>query len=250
MGPPHWAGLSRRPWGGVDASLRRLRTDYRLAQVHFWDEVVPIDETLDALDAVRAAGSLPGRLELRRVAARAGLRAAAGGRSRALRRAQNSTARGPAASAGAPSGAGAGRTVALEPAGRAGVEWQVSFGRGAPPGRAAQTGWNFAARLTPRAYVVLGEYARSRARPHGRPGRPELGVARPRVAAPLVGARTPAQLEESLVALDWALDDDDRAVLDAASAPHLGYRAHGWTARHPGPGWLKIAWRKCARVVE
>src|SRR4051812_8339958 len=53
-------GLSRRHvLEGVDASLRRLRTDWiDLYQVHFWDEVVPIDETLAALDACVQAGEV------------------------------------------------------------------------------------------------------------------------------------------------------------------------------------------------
>ena len=61
MGPaPLERGLSRRHvLEGLDASLRRLRTDWiDLYQVHFWDEVVPIDETLDALDACVRAGKV------------------------------------------------------------------------------------------------------------------------------------------------------------------------------------------------
>src|SRR3954451_2944100 len=50
MGPaPLDRALSRRHvLDAVDASLRRLKTDWLdLYQVHHWDEVVPLDEQLD-----------------------------------------------------------------------------------------------------------------------------------------------------------------------------------------------------------
>jgi aryl-alcohol dehydrogenase-like predicted oxidoreductase len=44
---------------GVEASLRRLRTDYiDLYQIHVWDEEAPIDETLRALDDLLHAGKV------------------------------------------------------------------------------------------------------------------------------------------------------------------------------------------------
>ena len=58
MGPgPNDGGLSRKHiLGAIDASLRRLGTDYvDLYQIHRWDYETPIDETLEALhDVVRA----------------------------------------------------------------------------------------------------------------------------------------------------------------------------------------------------
>src|ERR1041385_1125342 len=50
-------GLSRKHiMAGIDASLRRLGTDYvDLYQIHRWDPNTPIEETMDALhDVVRA----------------------------------------------------------------------------------------------------------------------------------------------------------------------------------------------------
>ncbi|HVC02969.1 MAG TPA: aldo/keto reductase [Steroidobacteraceae bacterium] len=59
MGPgPNERGLSRKAiFGAIDASLRRLGTDYvDLYQVHRWDDSTPIDETLEALHDVAKAG--------------------------------------------------------------------------------------------------------------------------------------------------------------------------------------------------
>jgi aryl-alcohol dehydrogenase (NADP+) len=61
MGPHPWdKGASRRHIiDAVDASLRRLGTDYiDLYQLHSYDTETPIDETLAALDAVVAAGKV------------------------------------------------------------------------------------------------------------------------------------------------------------------------------------------------
>ena len=50
-GGPNDVGLSRKHiLAGCEASLRRLGTDYiDLYQVHMWDAVTPLDETLSAL---------------------------------------------------------------------------------------------------------------------------------------------------------------------------------------------------------
>jgi aryl-alcohol dehydrogenase-like predicted oxidoreductase len=59
MGPgPNERGLSRRHvLAAVDASLKRLRTDYLdLYQVHAFDPETPLEETLRALDDVVRAG--------------------------------------------------------------------------------------------------------------------------------------------------------------------------------------------------
>jgi aryl-alcohol dehydrogenase-like predicted oxidoreductase len=55
---PNGAGLSRKAiMHEIDASLRRLGTDYvDLYQIHRWDYETPIEETLEALDDVVKAG--------------------------------------------------------------------------------------------------------------------------------------------------------------------------------------------------
>ena len=55
---PNGAGLSRKAiLAEIDASLRRLGTDYvDLYQIHRWDDGTPIEETLEALNDVVRAG--------------------------------------------------------------------------------------------------------------------------------------------------------------------------------------------------
>ena len=55
---PNGAGLSRKAiLAEIDASLKRLGTDHvDLYQIHRWDDAVPIEETLEALDHVVRAG--------------------------------------------------------------------------------------------------------------------------------------------------------------------------------------------------
>jgi aryl-alcohol dehydrogenase (NADP+) len=57
---PNGAGLSRKAiMAEIDASLRRLGTDYiDLYQIHRFDYEVPIEETLEALDDIVRAGKV------------------------------------------------------------------------------------------------------------------------------------------------------------------------------------------------
>jgi 1-deoxyxylulose-5-phosphate synthase len=57
---PNGAGLSRKAvFQEIDASLRRLGTDYvDLYQIHRWDRATPIEETLEALNDIVRAGKV------------------------------------------------------------------------------------------------------------------------------------------------------------------------------------------------
>ena len=54
---------------------------------------------------------------------------------------------------------------------------------------------------------------------------------RPGVTAPIVGARTAAQLRGILESEELELPDEIREALDDVSAPALGYPEHGWNQR-------------------
>ena len=84
---PNGAGLSRKAIiSEIDASLRRLGTDYvDLYQIHRWDYDTPIEETLEALHDIVKAG------KARYEGSREGFRARSGGdRQRAHGRAGRS----------------------------------------------------------------------------------------------------------------------------------------------------------------
>jgi 1-deoxyxylulose-5-phosphate synthase len=57
---PNGSGLSRKAvFQEIDASLRRLGTDYvDLYQIHRWDSTTPIEETLEALNDIVRAGKV------------------------------------------------------------------------------------------------------------------------------------------------------------------------------------------------
>lgn len=57
---PNDAGLSRKHiLDGIEASLRRLQTDYiDLFQVHCWDPITPLEETLSTLDTLVKSGKV------------------------------------------------------------------------------------------------------------------------------------------------------------------------------------------------
>ncbi|MBW7477614.1 aldo/keto reductase [Paenibacillus oenotherae] len=57
---PNGAGISRKHiMDGVEASLKRLQTDYiDLYQMHVWDHATPIDETLRTLDDLVSSGKV------------------------------------------------------------------------------------------------------------------------------------------------------------------------------------------------
>ena len=75
---PNDAGLSRHHViRACEASLRRLGTDYiDLYQVHEWDGLTPLEETLSALDHLVQSGKVRyvGCVELHRLAAHEGAR--------------------------------------------------------------------------------------------------------------------------------------------------------------------------------
>jgi aryl-alcohol dehydrogenase-like predicted oxidoreductase len=58
-------------------------------------------------------------------------------------------------------------------------------------------------------------------------------VSRPTVTAPIIGARTPEQLEDNLGAVGWKLTAEEIDRLNAVSTVPAGYPSHDARVRHP-----------------
>ncbi len=226
------AGLSRRHViAACDASLRRLGTDWiDLYQLHMWDELTPIEETLSALtDLVRQ-----GKARYVGVSnfagwhlMRAEMAAALHGYERFVslqpqyslieRRLEHEI--GPAAQA---------LVLGLIPWGPLAQGLLTGkYDRSGPPAGTriaeAEANWVEAweRRNEERNWRIV-DAAREVADEAGRPmSQVALNwlLAQPGVAAPIVGARRVEQLEQNLGAVDWRLPPEQIARLDAVSTP-------------------------------
>jgi aryl-alcohol dehydrogenase-like predicted oxidoreductase len=220
-------GLSRQHiLAGIDASLRRLGTDYvDLYQVHRWDDETPIEETMSALHDVVAAGKVrylgastmaAWQFSQAQYAARAASQTAfvsMQNRYNLVNREEeremiplclslgvgiipySPLARGLLAGTRERGGAGAARTVrssaedrSYRPADYDVVDAvrAVAASRGVTPAQVAL------------AWLL------------GRPG----------VVAPVIGATRPGHLDDALAAADLQLDDAEAGQLEAPYAPH------------------------------
>ena len=69
-------------------------------------------------------------------------------------------------------------------------------------------------------------------------------MGRPAVDSVILGARTVDQLDQNLRALDVMLSDDERALLDRASAPGYPVYPHGFMERYGGETiWERLGTR-------
>jgi aryl-alcohol dehydrogenase-like predicted oxidoreductase len=217
----------------LDASLRRLGVDdVDLWQVHTWSDDVPLEETLSALDAAVTSGraryvgvsnyagwhtaqaathqlAVPGRTALASTQMEYSL---------VQRGIEREVA--PAAEA-----LGIG-ILAWSPLGRGVLTGKYRTGipsdsRGASPRFERYVG----AHLNPQATQVVEAVCRAAEGLELSPAQVALAWVRdqPGVAAPIIGARTVAQLKESLTAEDVTLPDEIVDALDDVSAPELGY---------------------------
>lgn len=244
MGPgPHRRGASRR-WlvQACEESLRRLDVDHvDLFQLHAWDPLTPLEETLGALADLVTAGKVRyvgvsnftgWQLE------RARLLAPPHAPVATLQPQYNLLARE--------------------------VEWELlplceDTGIGVLPWSPLGGGWltgkyrrdtgpSGATRLgedpargveawdkrnTDRTWAVV-DTVRELAEERGvSPGQVALNWvrSRPAVAAVVLGARTRGQLADNLAAATWQLDDDAIARLDDVSTPATPDYPYGWFAR-------------------
>ena len=222
----------------LDASLERLGTDYvDVWQLHAYDERTPMEETLAALDTAVHSGkaryvgvanysgwqlaaaaswqrSVPGRAPIASVQMEYSLL------QRGIEREV-----GPAAEA-----LGVG-LLPWSPLGRGVLTGKYRMGT---PSDSRAASDRFAGFVEP--YLDEGSRRIVDAVATASDG---LGVAplevalawvrdRPGVVAPIVGARTPAQLRGALASEDLTLPREIRAALDDVSEPAMGYPDHGW----------------------
>jgi aryl-alcohol dehydrogenase-like predicted oxidoreductase len=234
MGPgPNDAGLSRHHIiSGCEASLRRLGTDHiDLYQVHEWDGVTPLEETLEALDSLVTSG------KVRYVGASnyAGwqLMKALGTSDRlGLTRfvsqqiyysLQAREAEYELVPAAIDQGLG---ILVWSPLAGGLLSGKYRRGVTAPEGSRQLTDWN-----EPPVYDedklygtvdVLVEIADAHGVSAARVALAYL-LTRPAVTSLVIGARTSEQLADNLAAADLTLDEGERARLDKVSAMPLNY---------------------------
>jgi aryl-alcohol dehydrogenase-like predicted oxidoreductase len=233
---PNDVGLSRRHViAGCEASLRRLGMDYvDLLYVHMWDPLTPIEETLRALDDLVTAGKVRyiGVSNFRAWQVMKGLAV--------------SDARGWARFIAAQyqyslvvrdierefvslfETEGLGQ-VPWGPLGGGFLSGKYRPGDRPTEGRIATTpdhteeAWH--RRATERNWAIIdavGEIAAARGKSYPQVALAWL-LAQPTVVAPIIGARTPEQLEDNLGAVGWRLTDEELARLQEVSAIEEGY---------------------------
>lgn len=222
----------------LDASLTRLGTDYvDLWQLHAYDDHTPIEETLSALDAAVASGKARyvgvSNYSGWQLAAAASWQRAVPGRAllASVQMEYSLLQRGverEVAPAALALGIG---LLPWSPLGRGVLTGKYRTGIPADSRGASDRYGGFvepylegAARRIVDAVATASD---------------GLGVApvevalawvrdRPGVTAPIVGARTAAQLRGALMAEELALPQTIREALDDVSMPQLGYPDHGW----------------------
>ena len=200
----------------LDASLQRLRTDYvDLWQLHAWDPMTPMDESLAAIDdAVRS-----GRARYAGISNYAAWQAA---RAATWQRAVPGRA----------------------PIVTAQMEYSL-LGRGVLTGKYRHgipsdsrggtdetAGW-IQVYLNERGRRIVDAVATAADGLDATPAEVALAWVRdrPGVVAPIIGARTNNQLLAALASDELELPDEITRALDEVSAPALGYPEAGWAQR-------------------
>ena len=230
---PNDRGLSR--WHLIrecEASLKRLRTDViDLYQVHQWDGLTPLEETMEALDSLVRAGKVRyvgcsnwsgwHMMKAMEVARRDGRipfvseqihYTLAGARSRIRTHSHRHRPEARRLWCGARSPAGCSA---------------ASIGATKTAGRHAPDGWLERA-AGPRRERAMGDRRRTgrdrrSAQGLGGADRARVAARRPAVTSLIIGGRTEAQFRDNLACVNVKLTDDERARLDKVSLPPLIY---------------------------
>jgi len=233
---PNDRGLSRRHVRmSVDASLRRLQTDWiDLLQVHSWDPLTPLCETLSTLDDLVRSGKVryvgASNLAGWQLATANGLAAQHDWEAFVSYQGNYSLVGRELEREVVPYCAYAGLGVlAYGPLG--GGLLTGKYRRGQPPAagtRAAGDGLSgegMSRRMTEQAFATADVVRQVAAES----GRTLAQVAlnwvtnRPQVASSLLGARTVEQLDDNLGSVGWGLDPEHVDRLDEASRIRVGY---------------------------
>jgi aryl-alcohol dehydrogenase-like predicted oxidoreductase len=230
---PNEAGLSRHHViTGCEASLRRLGTDHiDLYQVHEWDGQTPLEETLEALDFLVQSGKVR-YVGASNYAAWQLMKALGTAERRGLPRfvsqqiyysLQAREAEYELVPLSVDQGLG---ILVWSPLAGGLLSGKYRRGQQPPEGSRGLTEWN-----EPPVYdqeglydivEVLVKLAEQRGVAAAQIALAYL-LAKPAVTSLVIGARTDEQLADNLAAADLILTDDERAQLDAVSAPPLLY---------------------------
>jgi aryl-alcohol dehydrogenase-like predicted oxidoreductase len=234
MGPgPNDAGLSRHHLlEGCDASLRRLGVDHiDLYQVHAWDGVTPVEETLETLDLLVRSGKVRyvgcsnfAGWQLTKslgVAERRGLPRYVSQQIHYTLEAREAEYE--IVPAGIDQGVG---ILVWSPLAGGLLSGKYRRGQAPPEGSRHVGGWDEPpVRDQERLYDIV-ETLCEVGEAHG-VSAAQVAIAwvlgRPGVASVVVGARGEQQLADNLAAAELELSADERARLDAVSAPPLLY---------------------------
>jgi aryl-alcohol dehydrogenase-like predicted oxidoreductase len=225
----------------LEASLRRLRTDHiDLWQMHAWDWLTPVEETLSALDAAVASGKVRyvgvSNYSGWQTAKAAVWQAAVPGRAPIVStQMEYSLLQRGIEREVIPAAIDAGLAVLpWSPLARGVLTGKYRAGtpsdsRGASP----QYSKFVAPYLGAEATRVVDAVVTAAAGLDVSPLEIALSWVRdqPGVLAPIVGARTAAQLKAALAVEALTLPAEIRSALDEVSEPAKGYPEHGWAQR-------------------
>jgi aryl-alcohol dehydrogenase-like predicted oxidoreductase len=240
-GGPNELGASRHHLRNrVERSLRRLGTDHLdLYQVHCWDPLTPLEQTLSTLDDLVRAGTVRyvgvSNFTGWQVAKAMGVARLGGWAPLVSVSPQYSLSERGAERDLLPACLDESLAVLpYSPLG-GGLLSGKYLDQDTPPdeSRGARLSASTASlrrRLGDERHRTVGAAVREVAAAIGRtPAQVALNwvLHRPGVTAPLLGARTPEQLRENLGAAGWQLETTHRLQLDEASAIELGY-PHDW----------------------
>jgi len=238
---PNDLGLSRRHIiDSCEASLRRLRTDrIDILQMHGWDGIAPLEETLSTLDALVRSGKVR-YIGTSNWSAWHLMKALGVSERERFERFISQQVYYSLLSREAeyelvPVSIDQGVSlIVYSPLGGAMLTGRWSRGTAPPDGTRRSFGWPdppiFDEDKLWRTLDAATEVAHERGATV-----PQVALAyaleKPGVASILLGARKDRYLTENLKALDVSLSEEERARLDAASAPDLIY-PYWWQAKH------------------